>query len=271
MDHWWRKKSLVDTIFQLGHWSKEVSNAYVGDLKEPAPDYQPPAAATGDAAVSRDAAAIARKRFRNALNQRNRAQASYQPSGQCGCGWLTDWEPEVDMQPRVRCLLCSSLVCRRHCTLPGYAVCMRCCPTPPEGRRLSATVPRTEQGQECACCRLAGVGTGAGGGGVLLRRCVQCNRWLCRHCRHRQAPTLCVVCPALHATDLPSLRQCWPGPSHDELDRLRQIANKATAARGRGRLCTGQYMHQSDIDGRAARVGMHLGKRPRLAEEEALG
>ena len=182
---------------------------------------------------------------------------------------------DEDMQPRVRCLLCSAQVCRRWCTLPTYAVCLQCCPEPPqEGRRLPATVPLTEQGQECSSCGLPAVGVNVGaavsradGGGVELRRCVRCNRWLCKHCRHLQAPTLCVVCSAVHATDLPTLRQCNQGPTLEELDGLRYEANQATLARGRGRLGTGQFVHRHDIDGRAARVGQSLGKRPRLEEE----
>ena len=101
-----------------------------------------------------------------------------------------------------------------------------------------------------------------------LLRCVRCNRWLCRHCRHMQAPTVCVICPAVHTTDLPTTRQVFRGPPLEHLNELRLLANEATLARGRGRLCTGQIVRQHDIDGRAARVGLHLGKRPRLAEEE---
>ena len=73
--------------------------------------------------------------------------------------------------------------------------------------------------------------------------------------------------PAVHMADSPSLKECFKGPSAEELDYLKQRANEATLARGRGRLTSGQFVHQSDIDGRAARVGQQLGKRPRLAED----
>ena len=77
---------------------------------------------------------------------------------------------------------------------------------------------------------------------------------------------VCVICPAVHATDLPTARQVSRGPPLEELNELRLLANEATLARGRGRLCTGQFVHQHDIDGRAARVGALVGKRPRLQD-----
>ena len=90
---------MVDTIFLVGHWSKEVRNAYIGDLRTPVAGYQPLAAtadaavslvdaATADAAVSRIAAAMARRRYRRAMSVFYRIQASCQPDGicrRCGC------------------------------------------------------------------------------------------------------------------------------------------------------------------------------------------
>ena len=64
--------------------------------------------------------------------------------------------------------------------------------------------------------------------------------------------------------ELPSLRQARTGPSQAEVRLLRDEANRLTRARGRGRLSTGEYLHQQDFDGRAERTVRSVGKRPRL-------
>ena len=197
--------------------------------------------------------------------------------GQCGsCGWRTDWEPE-NMQLRVQCVFCSRLVCRRWCCVPEFLVCKTCHPTnaPPGPAVMPQTVPDTETADACFSCGrathelsqlAAGSADSRAGSRQALRKCSRCNRWLCVNCRQMQAPTVCVVCPALHIVELPSLRQVRSGPSAERVEWLKAAANEATSSRGRGRLSSGQYLHQQDIDGRAQRVARAAGKRARLDE-----
>ena len=77
---------------------------------------------------------------------------------------------------------------------------------------------------------------------------------------------MCVVCPAVVASNLPSMRQVFRGPTRAVVEELRVLANEATLSRQRGRSTTGQFVHQQDIDGRAARVGDAVGMRPRLLD-----
>ena len=267
-----------------GHWSKEISDAYLQDLASPPPPPEEPAdTGTGDAVVSRVAAQAARKALRYAMNRVARFTRSNVTPGECGsCGWHTDMEADEEMQPRVHCFYCSKCVCRRWCCFPEHLVCTSCHPgnDPPGPATMPPCVPRTETGEVCFSCGravadlVAVVASGSvaireavsPAGRQPLRRCTRCNRWLCFDCRQLQAPTVCVVCPALHKVELPSLRQVRTGPSAQDLERLREAANRATVSRGRGRLSTGQFMHQQDIDGRAFRAVSSTGKRARLDE-----
>ena len=279
LDKWWRKKSLVDTIFMVGHWSREHSNAYIQDLSAPPPVVAGGTAGGtvgGDTVVSRVDALQARRAYRYAMNCVRRFTASDMPPGSCNtCQWQTDWERDADMQPRVQCFSCTRLVCRRWCCVPEFLVCKQCHPGPelPVNMLVPATVPITQTSDACSSCGISTFPTGQAAGSAdsragrqPLRMCTRCNRWLCVNCRQQQAPTTCVVCPALQQMELPSLRQARTGPSATEIERLRVAANRATMARGRGRLSSGQYLHQQNIDGRAERVARGLGKRPRLDE-----
>ena len=301
LDKWWRKKSLVDTIFMCGHWSNEISSIYLQDLATGAADSG--AGATGgpsaaaaiapppgivDTVVSRVNALKARRAFRYAVNRAARFAKGSMAPGPCDiCERRTDWEGEESLQNRVQCVICSRLVCRKHCCVPEFLVCFVCHPSfeLPGPAIMPECVPLTETAESCSSCsrardELAQLATGSqdsqagaagsadsrAGGREPLKRCVRCNRWLCVDCRQIQAPTHCVVCPAVHAVELPSLRQVRSGPSALEIGRLKEAANAATSSRGRGRLSTGQYLHQQDIDGRAQRVASKGGKRARLDE-----
>ena len=234
VDKWWRKKSLVDAIFMMGHWSRELGSAYVQDLGTPLPVVQPVAAAGGDAVVSRVAALQARRKYRYALSRMQRFTASNHPAGVCStCGWHTNYEGDMKMQPRVQCVSCTRLICKRWCCVPDFVVCRQCHPGSelPTSRVKSATVPVTQQSEACSSCGIAAGSADSRAGLQPLRRCSRCNRWLCSNCRQKHAPTTCVVCPALQRVELPSLRQAKSGPPQTEIERLRDAANRATMAR----------------------------------------
>jgi hypothetical protein len=261
-----------------GHWSKEISNAYIQDLANPPPVLpQVNPAGASDTVVSHVAAMSARRAYRYAMNRVQRYTRSTVAPGVCDtCGWHTDWEKDEAMQCRVQCFKCSKRVCRKWCCVPEFLVCKTCHPGDelPGPAVMPKQVPRTETADACFSCgrardELAAVAAGSAdsrAGRQPLRRCVRCNRWLCFDCRQTQAPTVCVVCPAFHTVELPSLRQASTGPSAVEVERLREAANRATASRGRGRLSSGQYLHQQNIDGRAERTVRGTGKRARLDE-----
>ena len=281
LDKWWRKKSLVDTIFVCGHWSRDISNTYLQDLAEPPlPLPAPPPDDNADAVVSRVGALKARRQHRYARSRMHRFMKSSVEKGVCSsCGWHTDWEPE-DLRLRVQCIFCSRLVCRRWCCVPDFLVCKTCHPidAPPGPAVMPQTVPDTATAEACFSCgrathelsQLAASSAASSAdsraGRQTLRKCVRCNRWLCVDCRQTQAPTVCMVCPALHTVELPSLRQVRSGPSAQTVQQLKEAADAATSSRGRGRLSSGQYLHQHHIDGRAQRVAHAAGKRARLDE-----
>ena len=261
-----------------GHWSTEISSTYIRDLAAPpSPPAQGPQGQPGrgaDTVVSRVAALSARRAYRYAMNRVQRFTKSTVDPGRCGqCEWWTPWD-EDDFKYRVQCVFCSKVVCRRWCIVPEFLVCKICHPGPelPGRCMVPQTVPHRDTADACYSCgrsrdELAEVAAGSAdsrAGRQALRRCVRCNRWLCVECRQKQAPTVCVVCPARHPQELHSLRQTHSGPSVTEVERLKEAANRATRARGRGRLSTGQYLHQQDIDGRAERVVRATGKRARL-------
>ena len=272
----------------VGHWSREISAAYIQDMQNPAlppPAPQDPAGA-GGAAVSRAAALQARRAFRYAANRMRRFTAGNMPPGQCDvCGWHTNWEQDEELQPRVQCFYCTRLVCERWCSVPEHLVCRECHPdgrVPPGPAVMPKRVPLLATADACSSCGRtavfleslgvpgassaggAGSPAGAAAGRQTLRPCVRCNRWLCCDCRQLQAPTVCVVCPASHAVELPSLRRVDSAPLQSDIERLREVADQATQERGRGRLSSGQYTHQAGISGRARRVLEGAGKRPRL-------
>ena len=66
-----------------------------------------------------------------------------------------------------------------------------------------------------------------------------------------------------------TLKQVLTAPSRRELEEARKKADDLTQSRGRGRLSTGAYVHHADIDGRAARVTQHMGKRARTWSERS--
>ena len=273
----------------VGHWNRDIGQAYIGDLEHgpPAPvqEQEEGEAQASDTVPSRVARLSARPKFRYEVNRLRRYQCSNGPAGTCqSCGWHTDWEEDAAEQPRVTCFFCRQLVCRRWCVVPDYLVCKKCYEaqgnSPDQKTGLAfppAKVRRVDAADSCySCGRQAGQAATQPGGpassraalpGAVLLRCHRCNRWLCRTCRQEQAPPACVVCPALHQPGDISLRQVHHRIPDKELDRLWEMADKTTLARGRGRLSTGEYTHQSDIHGRAERVARGMGKRARPVDE----
>ena len=113
LDKGWRKKSLVDFIFMVGHWNREIGNAHIVDCQ-----HGPPALAQeageqqgGDIVPSRVAALRARAQHRYLTNRLRRYRATNCTAGTCeACGWRTDWEAEEQNQPRTSCFYCRRLV-----------------------------------------------------------------------------------------------------------------------------------------------------------------
>ena len=307
LDTFWRKKSLVDTIFMVGHWNEETRRAYCNDLPLPwlrddltiegagAPADNP--ATAGGAVASRAAALAARRKLRSLLRRQARHELSNQEPGPCEqCTWRTEWSRAGEKR-RVRCVICHKKVCS-WCIVPDCIICMECHLAhgkerwePPDDIAEAVRFDRDRPARECESCtattqwietllpRVGGsfpdAARDAAGGStdsiaaLNLMQCHRCNRWLCTQCRQAQLPVACVVCPVLHPPDPMTLKQVLTAPSRRELEEARKKADDLTQSRGRGRLSTGAYTHQADIDGRAARVTQHLGKRARTWSERS--
>ena len=289
---------MVDFIFMVGHWNRDIGCAYIGDWQQgphgpPAPAQEAGEEQGGDTVPSRVAALRARAQHRYLINRLRRYRATNGPAGPCeACGWHTEWEPEEENQPRISCFYCRRRVCRQGCTVRDYLVCKPC--HAEQGKEPDevpgfdvppAKVRRVDSADRCYTCTRPGVSVLGGlassqaaspgapassqAAAALppeaLLRCHRCDRWLCRTCRQEQAPPSCVVCPVLHPPDGVSLRQVQNPVSEKTLERLCRLADQCTLARGRGRLAsTGEYTHQHDIHGRAERVARGMGKRARM-------
>ena len=266
----------------IGHWDTEIASSYAADMY--AAQAQAGDAASsrvaesgpeaGGAVPSRAAAMKARADFRYATGRQRKYLASTVEPGLCeACGWHTDWEPLPEDWNRVKCFYCQLCVCRKWCVLPGYMLCKLC--HTKNGKTVDELpglgfapkmVPKVESATNCSSCGCCG--SGEPGGITLLKPCHRCNRWLCSTCRQQQTPTACVVCPAAHATDGIDLKQVKRPEPAKKIEWLRRKADELTIARGRGRLSTGAYTHQHDIDGRAERIASAYAatKRPRTTD-----
>jgi len=203
---------LVDFIFMVGHWNREIGNAHIVDCQ-----HGPPALAQeageqqgGDIVPSRVAAQRARAQHRTASGGPGTVPpAALQGHARHAGGARTGRQRRSHaMQLRARS--------RTNCLASAFRPPRSAAWTPPTG-----VIPAHGQGSPClAALRLRRLPLQAP---LRLRRL----RLPC--------PPSCVVCPVLHPPDSVSLRQVQSPVSQQTLERLCWFADQCTLERGRGR------------------------------------
>ncbi len=268
MDTWFRKKSLVDTIFKTGHWNERLATMYAADLALHGGGASSPAAVTTEEAQRRAQHRHAFKLRRNALFWRNKmrkAELASRTPGECAnCGWS-------EQDCRIQCWVCKRLVCT-FCQVTNHVLCHRCkdlCREEFDGYHYlePPELPLHSCTDHCESCHTPTTPGDAGASRVApatgeLQECYLCHRWLCVACRLDQTPAHCVVCPVERAknkghTGL-SLRVPRSTPTPDMVEDLTRRADQATAAIGRAKFSSGAFGREARLGsiGRAHRVGM---------------
>ena len=277
-DTWFCKKSIVDTIFRIGHWSKEAADKWELDRTQ-----HPSGAADSRATTKAQIAQQARRDAHYALQRYTKYRYNRALAGICDtCGADT----AKQHMHRIKCWVCSRLVCQSEkCRVAEHSLCTGCrphCSSRLDGDRESLHVraasilPKRDQPEVCDSCNfeksdLPGGREHSPAAPVLLS-CIECNRWLCKRCRLPQRVGYCITCPAKqNQTDghwgvslrAPRSSISW-NEVCDKMDRADRLSEEA------GTLCkkAGDQQHYHDGSAPEGR-GMRISREWRRAEHEA--
>ena len=157
-DTWFCKKSIVDTIFRIGHWSKEAADKWELDRTQ-----HPSGAADSRATTKAQIAQQARRDAHYALQRHTKYRYNRMLAGICDtCGADT----AKQHMHRIKCWVCSRLVCQSEkCRVAEHSLCTECrprCRIRPDQTgdrenlhfRTAGILPERDQPEVCDSCNL---------------------------------------------------------------------------------------------------------------------
>ena len=152
------QKSIVYTIFRIGHWSKEAADKWELDRTQ-----HPSGAADSRATTKAQIAQQARRDAHYALQRYTKYRYNRALAGICdACGADT----AKQHMHRIKCWVCSNLVCQSEkCRVAEHSLCTecrpRCCSRPDQTGdrdnlhfRIAGILPERDQPEVCDSCNL---------------------------------------------------------------------------------------------------------------------